>query len=151
MKYPFKSKDEDLKKYLFNLKEICIVEHEDNWFKEKSHTKLYPNLEEAKAKVGKPHYWILNAIDNYEDEECSDTDNALIELGQLVFKTNYYPQKLTSENENLDAKKELVNFLGNLNFDIEIISDQMISMNTPKYARLEMSKEEASNLISTWM
>ena len=69
----------------------------------------------------------------------------------MVFKTNYYPQKLTSENENLDAKKELVNFLGNLNFDIEIISDQMISMNTPKYARLEMSKEEASNLISTWM
>ena len=49
MKYPFKSKDEDLKKYLFNLKETCIVEHEDNWFKEKSHTKLYPNLEEAKA------------------------------------------------------------------------------------------------------
>ena len=151
MKYPFKSKDDDLKNYLFNLKETCIVEHEDNWFIEKSHTKLYPNLEEAKAKVGKPHYWILNAIDKYEDEECPDIDIALIELGQLVFKTNYYPQKLTSENENLDAKKELVNFLGNLNFDIEIISDQMISMNTPKYARLEMSKEEASNLISTWM
>ena len=151
MKYPFKSKDEDLKKYLFNLKETCIVEHEDNWFKEKSHTKLYPNLEEAKTKVGKPHYWILNAIDNYEDEECLDTDNALIELGQLVFKTNYYPQKLTSENENLDAKKDLVNYLRNLSFDIETISDQMISMNTPKYARLEMSKEDALSLISTWL
>ena len=80
-----------------------------------------------------------------------DTDNALIELGQLVFKTNYYPQKLTSENENLDAKKDLVNYLRNLSFDIETISDQMISMNTPKYARLEMSKEDALSLISTWL
>ena len=151
MKYPFKTKDENLKSYIFQLKEVCIIEHEDNWFKEKSHTKLYPNLEEAKAKVGKPHYWILNAIDNFEDEECSDTDNALIELGQLVFKTNYYPQKLTSENENLDAKKDLVNYLRNLSFDVETISDQMISMNTPKYARLEMSKEDALSLISTWL
>ena len=151
MKYPFKTKDENLKSYIFQLKEVCIIEHEDNWFKEKSHTKLYPNLEEAKAKVSKPYYWILNAIDKYEDEDCEDTQVALIELGQLVFKTNYYSQKLTSENENLDAKKELVNYLSNLSFDIEIISDQMISMNTPKYARLEMSKEEASNLISTWM
>ena len=151
MKYQFKTKEQDIKKYLFELKEACIIEHEDNWFKEKSHTKLYPNLEEAKSKVAKPYYWILNAIDNYEDEECLDTDNALIELGQLVFKTNYYPQKLTSENENLDAKKDLVNYLRNLSFDIETISDQMISMNTPKYARLEMSKEDALSLISTWL
>ena len=50
-----------------------------------------------------------------------------------------------------DAKKQLVDYLRNLNFDIETISDEIISMNTPKYARLEMSKEEASNLISTWM
>ena len=55
MKYPFKTKDENLKSYIFQLKEVCIIEHEDNWFKEKSHTKLYPNLEEAKAKVSKPY------------------------------------------------------------------------------------------------
>ncbi len=42
MKYPFKTKKQDIKKYLFELKESCIIEHEDNWFKEKSHTKLYP-------------------------------------------------------------------------------------------------------------
>ena len=150
MKYPFKTKEENLKNYIFQLKEVCIIEHEDNWFKEKSHTKLYPNLEEAKAKVGKPHYWILNAIDKYEDEECEDIQIALIELGQLVFKTNYYSQKLTSENENEDAKKDLAGSLKNLDISVEIIAEQMISMDTPKYARLEMSKEDATSLISSW-
>ena len=151
MKYPFKTKEENLKNYIFQLKEVCIIEHEDNWFKEKSHTKLYPNLEEAKAKVGKPHYWILNAIDKYEDEECEDIQIALIELGQLVFKTNYYSQKLTSENENEDAKKDLAGSLKNLDISTEIIAEQMISMDTPKYARLEMSKEDASSLIASWV
>ena len=144
-------KEENLKNYIFQLKEVCIIEHEDNWFKEKSHTKLYPNLEEAKAKVGKPHYWILNAIDKYEDEECEDIQIALIELGQLVFKTNYYSQKLTSENENEDAKKDLAGSLKNLDISIETIAEQMISMDTPKYARLEMSKEDASSLIASWV
>ena len=151
MKYPFKTKEENLKNYIFQLKEVCIIEHEDNWFKEKSHTKLYPNLEEAKAKVGKPHYWILNAIDKYEDEECEDIQIALIELGQLVFKTNYYSQKLTSENENEDAKKDLAGSLKNLDISVETIAEQMISMDTPKYARLEMSKEDASSLIASWV
>jgi|TARA_B100000787_G_scaffold20968_1_gene14250 hypothetical protein len=151
MKYPFKTKEENLKNYIFQLKEVCIIEHEDNWFKEKSHTKLYPNLEEAKAKVGKPHYWILNAIDKYEDEECEDIQIALIELGQLVFKTNYYSQKLTSENENEDAKKDLASSLKNLDISVEIIAEQMISMDTPKYARLEMSREDASSLIASWV
>ena len=151
MKYPFKTKEENLKNYIFQLKEVCIIEHEDNWFKEKSHTKLYPNLEEAKAKVGKPHYWILNAIDKYEDEECENIQIALIELGQLVFKTNYYSQKLTSENENEDAKKDLASSLKNLDISVEIIAEQMISMDTPKYARLEMSREDASSLIASWV
>ena len=150
MKYPFKTKEENLKNYIFQLKEVCIIEHEDNWFKEKSHTKLYPNLEEAKAKVGKPHYWILNAIDKYEDEECEDIQIALIELGQLVFKTNYYSQKLTSENENKNAKIDLASSLSNLDISVEVIAEQMISMDTPKYARLEMSKEDATSLISSW-
>ena len=150
MKYPFKTKEVNLKNYIFQLKEVCIIEHEDNWFKEKSHTKLYPNLEEAKAKVGKPHYWILNAIDKYEDKECEDIQIALIELGQLVFKTNYYSQKLTSENENKNAKIDLASSLSNLDISVEVIAEQMISMDTPKYARLEMSKEDATSLISSW-
>ena len=150
MKYPFKTKDENLKNYIFQLKEVCIIEHEDNWFKEKSHTKLYPNLDEAKAKIAKPHYWILNAIDKYEDKECEDIQIALIELGQLVFKTNYYSQKLTSENENKNAKIDLASSLSNLDISVEIIAEQMISMDTPKYARLEMSKEDATSLISSW-
>ena len=150
MKYPFKTKDENLKNYIFQLKEVCIIEHEDNWFKEKSHTKLYPNLDEAKAKIAKPHYWILNAIDKYEDKECEDIQIALIELGQLVFKTNYYSQKLTSENENKNAKMDLANSLSNLDISVEVIAEQMISMDTPKYARLEMSKEDATSLISSW-
>src|SRR6056300_2115177 len=127
MKYPFKTKDQDIKKYLFELKESCIIEHEDNWFKEKSHTKLYPNLEEAKLKVSKPYYWILNAIDKYEDKECENLELALIELAQLVFKTNYYSQKLTSETENIDAKKDLASLLFNLDISIDNIAKHMIS------------------------
>jgi hypothetical protein len=150
MKYQFKTKEQDIKKYLFELKESCIIEHEDNWFKEKSHTKLYPNLEEAKLKVAKPYYWILNAIDNYEDEECEDKELALIELAQLVFKTNYYSQKLTSETENIDAKKDLVNSFYNLDISIDNIAKQMMSMDTPKYARLKLEREEAIKKISEW-
>ena len=150
MKYQFKTKEQDIKKYLFELKEACIIEHEDNWFKEKSHTKLYPNLEEAKSKVAKPYYWILNAIDNYEDEECQDKELALIELAQLVFKTNYYSQKLTSETENIDAKKDLATSLYNLDISIDSIANQMISMDTPKYARLELEQKDAIKKITEW-
>lgn len=150
MKYQFKTKEQDIKKYLFELKEACIIEHEDNWFKEKSHTKLYPNLEEAKSKVAKPYYWILNAIDNYEDEECEDKELAIIELAQLVFKTNYYSQKLTSETENIDAKKNLATSLYNLDISIDSIANQMMSMDTPKYARLELEQEEAIKKITEW-
>ena len=150
MKYQFKTKDQDIKKYLFELKEACIIEHEDNWFKEKSHTKLYPNLEEAKSKVAKPYYWILNAIDNYEDEECEDKELAIIELAQLVFKTNYYSQKLTSETENIDAKKDLATSLSSFDISIDSIANQMMSMDTPKYARLELEQEEAIKKITEW-
>ena len=150
MKYQFKTKEQDIKKYLFELKESCIIEHEDNWFKEKSHTKLYPNLEEAKSKVAKPYYWILNAIDNYEDEECQDKELALIELAQLVFKTNYYSQKLTSESENIDAKKDLATSLYSFDISIDNIAKQMMSMDTPKYARLELDQEEAIKKITEW-
>ena len=150
MKYQFKTEKQDIKKYLFELKESCIIEHEDNWFKEKSHTKLYPNLEEAKSKVAKPYYWILNAIDNYEDEECQDKELALIELAQLVFKTNYYSQKLTSESENIDAKKDLATSLYSFDISIDNIAKQMMSMDTPKYARLELEQEEAIKKITEW-
>ena len=150
MKYPFKTDDHDINQYLFELKEECIIEHEDNWFKEKSHTKLYPNLEEAKSKVAKQYYWILNAIDKYEDEECDDKELALIELAQLVFKTNYYKQKLTSETENIEAKKDLASSLFSLGISVDSIATQMISMDTPKYARLEIEKEEAIKEISEW-
>ena len=150
MKYQFKTKEQDIKKYLFELKEACIIDHEDNWFKEKSHTKLYPNLEEAKSKVAKPYYWILNAIDNYEDEECEDKELAIIELAQLVFKTNYYSQKLTSETENIDAKKDLATSLSSFDISIDSIANQMMSMDTPKYARLELEHEEAIKKITEW-
>ena len=150
MEYKFITKDEDLKKYLFNLKEECIIKHEDNWFKEKSHTKLYPNIDEAKSKVAKPYYWILNAIDKYEDIECEDKDLALAELGILVFKTNYYSHKLTSDTENIEAKKDLANSLINFGLSIEFVAEQMISMETPKYARLEINQDEATKLIKSW-
>ena len=151
MEYTFINKDDDLKKYLFNLKEECIIKHEDNWFKEKSHTKLYPNIDEAKAKVAKPYYWILNAIDKYEDNECEDKDLALAELCILVFKTNYYPQKLTSDTENIEAKKDLANSLTNFGLNIEFVAEKMISVETPKYARLDIEQDEAIKLIKSWI
>ena len=151
MEYKFITKDEDLKKYLFNLKEECIIKHEDNWFKEKSHTKLYPNIDEAKSKVAKPYYWILNAIDKYEDIECEDKDLALAELGILVFKTNYYSKKLTSDTENIEAKTDLAISLINFGLSPEFVAEQMLSMETPKYARLDMDHDEATLLIKSWI
>ena len=151
MEYTFITKDEDLKKYLFNLKEECIIKHEDNWFKEKSHTKLYPNIDEAKSKVAKPYYWILNAIDKYEDIECEDKDIALAELGILVFKTNYYSKKLTSDTENIEAKTDLAISLINFGLSPEFVAEQMLSMETPKYARLDMDHDEATMLIKSWI
>jgi len=138
MKYPFKTKEENIEKYLFELKEVCIIEHEDNWFKEKSHTKLYPNIDEAKSKVAKPYYWILNAIDNYENDDCENKELALAELAILVFKSNYYSQKLTSETENVEVKKVLVNFMSNCDLSIELIADQIASKDVIK-------------LISSWV
>ena len=150
MKYPFNISKKELKDYLFELKEVCIIEHEDNWCKEKSHTKLYPNVNEAKLKVAKPHYWIINAVEKYEDEGCEDKELALIELGQLVFKSNYYSQKLTSETANEEAKKDLVSSLRFLNISDAVIATQVVSMGTPKYARFDMSEDDALDLISSW-
>ena len=73
-----------------------------------------------------------------------------MKIGQLVFKSNYYSQKLTSETENEDAKKDLVSSLRFLNISDSVIATQIISMDTPKYARLEMSEDDALALISSW-
>ena len=146
MKYAFKTQDEDLEKYLFNLKESCIIEHEDNWFKEKSHTKLYPNIEDAKAKIAKPHYWILNAIDEYESAD--EKSESLIALAILVFKSNYYSQKLVAADENLEAKKDLINYMGNLGIGVDEICKTMTSMDTPAYARIDSEDEELLSFVN---
>ena len=149
MQYPFIKKDEELKKYLFNLKEVCIIEHEDNWFKEKTHTKLYPNLEDAKAKIGRPHYWILNAIDEYE--ESDNQEEAMIALAILVFKSNYYSQKLVSSDENLEAKKDLIIYLSNLGIEIDKICECISSMDAPAYARVELDKKDLSIFVKQFI
>ena len=149
MQYPFIKKDEELKKYLFNLKEVCIIEHEDNWFKEKTHTKLYPNIEDAKAKIGRPHYWILNAIDEYE--ESDNKEEAMIALAILVFKSNYYSQKLVSSDENLEAKKDLITYLSNLGIEIGKICECISSMDAPAYARVELDKKELSKFVNQFI
>ncbi|MDA9997724.1 hypothetical protein N9E66_04075 [Gammaproteobacteria bacterium] len=149
MQYPFIKKDEELKKYLFNLKEVCIIEHEDNWFKEKTHTKLYPNIEDAKSKIGRPHYWILNAIDEYE--ESDNQEEAMIALAILVFKSNYYSQKLVSSDENLEAKKDLITYLSNLGIEIGKICECISSMDAPAYARVELDKKELSKFVNQFI
>ena len=149
MQYPFIKKDEELKKYLFNLKEVCIIEHEDNWFKEKTHTKLYPNIEDAKAKIGRPHYWILNAIDEYE--ESDNQEEAMIALAILVFKSNYYSQKLVSSDENLEAKKDLITYLSNLGIKIDKICECISSMDAPAYARVELDTKDLSKFVKQFI
>ena len=72
-------------------------------------------------------------------------------MGLLVFKTNYYSQKLTSETENIEAKKDLANSLASFGLSIELVAEQMISMETPKYARLEVDYDEAIKLIKSWI
>ena len=146
MKYAFKTQDEELEKYLFNLKESCIIEHEDNWFKEKSHTKLYPNIEDAKAKIAKPHYWILNAIDEYESAD--EKNEALIALAILVFKSNYYSQKLVAADENLEAKKDFINFMSNLDIGVDEICKILPSMDTPAYARVDLEEGELLSFVN---
>ena len=146
MKYVFKTRDEDLEKYLFNLKESCIIEHEDNWFKEKSHTKLYPNIEDAKAKIAKPHYWILNAIDEYESAD--EKNEALIALAILVFKSNYYSQKLIAADENIEAKKDLITYLDNLDIGVNEICKTLPSMDVPAYARVDLEGDELLSFVN---
>ena len=68
----------------------------------------------------------------------------------MVFKTNYYSQKLTSETENIDAKKDLATSLYSFDISIDNIAKQMMSMDTPKYARLELEHEEAIKKITEW-
>ena len=146
MKYAFKTQDEELEKYLFNLKESCIIEHEDNWFKEKSHTKLYPNIEDAKAKIAKPHYWILNAIDEYESTD--EKNESLIALAILVFKSNYYSQKLVAADENLEAKKDLINYMSNLGVGVDEICKILPSMDAPAYARVDLEHDELLSFVN---
>ncbi len=147
MRLPFKSNEETIDEYLSVVKELCIIQHEDTWYKDKSHAVLYPDLEDAKSKVGKPHYWILNAIDEHDESEKKES--SLINLAQIIFNTNYYSEKLTAETENLEAKIELSQFLSNLEINVSTIADHMTSMDVPKYVRIE--DDDASTLIASWL
>ena len=147
MRLPFKSNEETIDEYLSVVKELCIIQHEDTWYKDKSHAVLYPDLEDAKSKVGKPHYWILNAIDEYDESE--EKESSLVNLAQIIFNTNYYSEKLTADTENLEAKIELSHFLSNLEIDVSTIADHMTSMDVPKYVRIE--DDDATTLISSWL
>jgi hypothetical protein len=149
MRLPFKAKDETTDEYISVIKELCIIQHEDTWYKDKSHAMLYPDLEDAKKKVAKPHYWILNAID--ELEAADNKEIALIALAQIVFNTNNYSEKLVSENENIEAKTELAQSLVNFNIEISVIAEHMIGMDVPKYARLIMDAKSAEAQINKWL
>ena len=133
MRLPFKANDETTEEYISVIKELCIIQHEDTWYKDKSHAVLFPDLEDAKKKVAKPHYWILNSIDEYDAAE--DKQAALLAMAQIVFNTNNYSEKLVSENENIEAKTELAQSLINFDIEIPVIAEHMISMDVPKYDR----------------
>ena len=149
MRLPFKANDETTEEYIAVIKELCIIQHEDTWYKDKSHAVLYPDLEDAKKKVAKPQYWILNSIDEYDVAE--DKQSALLAMAQIVFNTNNYSEKLVSENENIEAKTELAQSLVNFDIDIPAIAEHMISMDVPKYARLMMDAATAENQIVDWL
>lgn len=149
MRLPFKANDETTEEYISVIKELCIIQHEDTWYKDKSHAVLFPDLEDAKKKVAKPHYWILNSIDEYDAAE--DKQLALLAMAQIVFNTNNYSEKLVSENENIEAKTELAQSLINFEIEIPVIAEHMISMDVPKYARLMMDAATAETHISEWL
>ncbi len=149
MRLPFKANDETTEEYIAVIKELCIIQHEDTWYKDKSHAVLYPDLEDAKKKVAKPQYWILNSIDEYDVAE--DKQSALLAMAQIVFNTNNYSEKLVSENENIEAKTELAQSLVNFDIDISAIAEHMISMDVPKYARLMMDATTAETQIADWL
>ena len=149
MRLPFKANDETTEEYISVIKELCIIQHEDTWYKDKSHAVLFPDLEDAKKKVAKPHYWILNSIDEYDAAE--DKEPALLAMAQIVFNTNNYSEKLVSENENIEAKTELAQSLINFEIEIPVIAEHMISMDVPKYARLMMDAATAETHISEWL
>ena len=149
MRLPFKANDETTEEYIAVIKELCIIQHEDTWYKDKSHAVLYPDLEDAKKKVAKPHYWILNSIDEYDAAE--DKQPALLAMAQIVFNTNNYSEKLVSENENIEAKTELVQSLVNFDIEMSAIAEHMISMDVPKYARLMMDAANAETQITEWL
>ena len=149
MRLPFKANDETTEEYISVIKELCIIQHEDTWYKDKSHAVLFPDLEDAKKKVAKPHYWILNSIDEYDAAE--DKQAALLTMAQIVFNTNNYSEKLVSENENIEAKTELAQSLINFEIEIPVIAEHMISMDVPKYARLMMDAATAETHISEWL
>ena len=149
MRLPFKANDETTEEYIAVIKELCIIQHEDTWYKDKSHAVLYPDLEDAKKKVAKPHYWILNSIDEYDAAE--DKQPALLAMAQIVFNTNNYSEKLVSENENIEAKTELVQSLVNFDIEMPAIAEHMISMDVPKYARLMMDAATAETQIAEWL
>ena len=149
MRLPFKANDETTEEYIAVIKELCIIQHEDTWYKDKSHAVLYPDLEDAKKKVAKPHYWILNSIDEYDAAE--DKQPALLAMAQIVFNTNNYSEKLVSENENIEAKTELAQSLVNFDIEMSAIAEHMISMDVPKYARLMMDAATAETQIADWL
>jgi hypothetical protein len=149
MRLPFKANDETTEEYIAVIKELCIIQHEDTWYKDKSHAVLYPDLEDAKKKVAKPQYWILNSIDEYDVAE--DKQSALLAMAQIVFNTNNYSEKLVSENENIEAKTELAQSLVNFDIEMSAIAEHMISMDVPKYARLMMDAATAETQIADWL
>ena len=149
MRLPFKANDETTEEYISIIKELCIIQHEDTWYKDKSHAMLYPDLEDAKKKVAKPHYWILNSIDEYDAAE--EKQPGLLAIAQIVFNTNNYSEKLVSENENIEAKTELVQSLANFDIEVSVIAEHMISMGVPKYARLMTDAATAETQIGEWL
>jgi len=149
MRLPFKANDETTEEYISIIKELCIIQHEDTWYKDKSHAMLYPDLEDAKKKVAKPHYWILNSIDEYDAAEEKQT--GLLAIAQIVFNTNNYSEKLVSENENIEAKTELAESLANFDIEVSVIAEHMISMDVPKYARLMTDAATAETQIGEWL
>jgi len=149
MRLPFKANDETTEEYISIIKELCIIQHEDTWYKDKSHAMLYPDLEDAKKKVAKPHYWILNSIDEYDAAE--EKQSGLLAIAQIVFNTNNYSEKLVSENENIEAKTELAESLANFDIEVSVIAEHMISMDVPKYARLMTDAATAETQIGEWL
>ena len=64
---------------------------------------------------------------------------------------SYWWRFYRKTRNNIEAKTDLATSLINFGLSPEFVAEQMLSMETPKYARLDMDLDQAIMLIKSWI